>query len=90
MVLHVIYHRRQDEGTFIYKNALMVACAHVNPRGLLLVRTRHQNLQTPKWLYGTMGFLGTQDFFLRILRQGEIFLPQLCIFKTISASWGSF
>ena len=49
-------------------------------RGVLLVRTRPQGgggppppLQTPKWLYGTMGFVGAGDFVLAI-RQGEIFL----------------
>ena len=30
-------------------------------------------LQTPKWLYGTIGFVGAGDFVLHI-RQGEIFL----------------
>ena len=62
----------------------------ISPSGLF-VRTRPQGggdppppplLQAPKWLYGTMGLVGTggaADFVLRI-RQGEIFCLTLCVY----------
>ena len=48
-------------------------------------------LQTPKWLYGTMGFVGVGgagDFVLGI-RQGEIFLfdPCVSILKILRILW---
>ena len=36
-------------------------------------------LLTPKWLYGTMGFVGAGDFVLAI-RQGELFCLTLCVY----------
>ena len=59
-------------------------------RGLLAARTRPQKgggggaLQTPKWLYGTMGFVGAGDFVLGIW-QGEIFLfDPVCLYSKCS------
>ena len=62
------------------------------PRGVLLVGTQpqggrggvtpHPPLQTPKWLYGTMGFVGARaatDFVLGI-RQGEFFCLTLYVY----------
>ena len=67
-------------------------------RGLFLVRTRPQRggvgaLQTPKWLYRTMDFVGargTGDFVLGI-RQGEIFLfDPMCLYSKYSEFCGEF
>ena len=64
----------------------------LGPRGPILVRTQPQKggggtpppppaLQTPKWLYGTMGFVVAGDFVLGI-RQGEIFLfDPMCLYS---------
>ena len=47
-------------------------------------------LQTPKWLYRTMGFVGAGDFVLGI-RQGEIFLVDpMCLFSNYSEFCGEF
>ena len=47
-------------------------------------------LQTPKWLYGTMGFVGAGDFSLGI-RQGEIFLfDPMCLYSKYSEFCGEF
>ena len=50
-------------------------------RGLLLVRTQPQGgrppprpLQTPKWLYGTMGFVGLLGFCFRHTAGGNFFV----------------
>ena len=60
--------------------------------GPILVRTRPQRgggyppplLQTPKWLYRTMGFVGAGDFVLGIW-QGEIFLfDPMCLYSKYS------
>ena len=68
----------------------------VDARGLLPARTRPKEgggggaLQTPKWLYGTMGFVGAGDFVLGI-RQGEIFLFDLmCLHSKYSEFCGQF
>ena len=60
--------------------SIVLETAAAQSRGLLPARTRPQGggggaLQTPKWLYGTMAFVGARgagDFVLGI-RQGEIF-----------------
>ena len=61
-------------------------------RGPILVRTRPQrrggtpppSLQTPQWLYRTMGFVGAGDFVLGIW-QGEIFLfDPICLYSRYS------
>ena len=45
-------------------------------------------LQTPKWLYRTMGFVGAGDFVLGI-RQGEIFLfDPMCLYSKYSEFCG--
>ena len=66
-------------------------------RGPILVRTRPQRgggspppLQTPKWLYRTMGFMGAGDFVLGIW-QGEIFLfDPMCLYSKYSEVCGEF
>ena len=66
--------------------------------GLLPARTRPQGwvggaLQNPKWLYGTMGFVGARgagDFVLGI-RQGEILLfDPTCLNSKYSEFCGEF
>ena len=47
-------------------------------------------LQTPKWLYRTMGFVGAGDFDLGIW-QGEIFLfDPMCLYSKYSEFCGEF
>ena len=47
-------------------------------------------LQTPKWLYRTMGFVGAGDFVLGIW-QGEIFLfDPMCLYSEYSEFCGEF
>ena len=47
-------------------------------------------LQTPKWLYRTMGFVGAGDFVLGI-QQGEIFLVDpMCLYSKYSEFCGEF
>ena len=70
-------------------------------RGPILVRTRPQRgggvppppLQTPKWLYRTMGFVGARgagDFVLGIW-QGKIFLFEpMCLYSKYSEFCGEF
>ena len=65
------------------------------PRGPILVRLRPPPplLQTPKWLYRTMGFVGAggaRDFVLGI-GQGEIFLfDPMCLYSKCSEFCGEF
>ena len=47
-------------------------------------------LQTPKWLYRTMAFVGAGDFVLGI-RQGENFLfDPMCLYSKYSEFCGEF
>ena len=47
-------------------------------------------LQTPKWLYRTMGFVGAGDFVLGT-RQGDIFLfDPMCLYSKYSEFCGEF
>ena len=54
--------------------------------GLLPARTRAQGRrarQTPKWLYGTMGFVGAGvagDFFCLAYGKGKLFCLTLCVY----------
>ena len=69
--------------------------SEVVTRGLLPARARSGGgggglLQTPKWLYGTIGFVGARDFVLGI-RQGEFFLLDLmCLYSKYSEFGGEF
>ena len=66
-----------------------------HPWGLLPARTRPRGggLQTPKWLYGTIDFVGAEGsgYFLLGIWQGEIFLfDPMCLYSKYSECCGEF